>query len=159
MLRSVADAPNNLDFSPAGQALLETCEGLRLAAYRDVRGRWTIGYGHTGPEVVAGLTWTQEQAVVAMQEDTLWAARCVNANVKVVLNQNQFDALVSFTYNVGVGDFNKSTLLVLLNSGDYDGASEQFMRWVFAGTQVSDGLKNRREKEQALFNTPVQQAA
>lgn len=143
--------------------MIETFEVLRLTAYLDIRGRWTIGYGHTGPEVVSGLVWTPQQAIQDMQDDIMWASAAVHKNVTVVLNQNQFDALVSFTYNVGVNAFGPSkqngftgsTLLHLLNTGDYAGAANQFGKWIYAGHILSSGLINRRNKEQTLFELAV----
>ena len=144
--------PNdNLVLSPAGLIMLEGFEGLRLKAYPDVRGRLTIGYGHTGPEVVPGLVWTQQQAAVAEQEDVCWATRAVHDLVKVSLIQNQFDSLVTFTFNVGKEDFETSTLLHLLNVRDFAGAGQQFNRWIYAGDVISSGLVNRRKTESNMF--------
>jgi lysozyme len=146
--------PNDhLELSPSGLAFIQTNEGLRLNAYRDVRGIWTIGYGHTGPEVVTGLIWTAAQCALALEEDVLWAAKAVQDNVTVILNQNQFDALVSFVFNIGVGNFKGSTLLHVLNTGNYTGAALQFGKWIYAGTIISSGLINRRKKETLLFQT------
>lgn len=132
--------------------MLKGFESLRLKAYQDVRGVWTIGYGHTGPEVTAGLVWTQQQALQALQEDVSWAVKAVQDHVTIPLLQNQFDALVSFTFNVGAGAFEGSTLLVLLNEANFVGTSEQFAHWVYAGTMLSSGLVNRRKTEAAMFN-------
>ena len=132
--------------------MLKGFESLRLKAYLDVRGILTIGYGHTGPEVVQGLIWTQQQALQALQEDVSWAVNAVAKAVTVPLLQNQFDALVSFTFNVGAGAFEGSTLLHLLNAANFVGTSEQFAHWVYAGTMLSSGLVNRRKTEAAMFN-------
>jgi lysozyme len=148
--------PNDqLQFSPSGIALLETFEALRLQTYRDIRGIWTIGWGHTGPEVVPTLTWTRMQADTAQQEDVMYASKAVKELVSVKLNQNQFDALVCIVFNIGVNAFKTSTLLHLLNSGDYAGAAEQFGKWIYAGTVISSGLVNRRKAESNLFQTAV----
>ena len=145
--------PNaTLLLSPVGLAMLKGFEALRLAAYRDVRGVWTIGYGHTGPEVTAGLVWTQQQALQALQEDVSWAVNAVAKSVTVPLIQYQFDALVNFTFNVGAAAFEGSTLLHLLNAGDFVGAGQQFGHWVYAGSMLSSGLVNRRKAETAMFN-------
>jgi lysozyme len=147
--------PNaTLLLSPVGLAMLKGFEALRLKAYQDVRGVWTIGYGHTGPEVTAGLVWTQEQALQALQEDVSWAVNTVAKAVTVPLLQFQFDPLVTFTFNVGGAAFEGSTLLHLLNAGDFVGASKQFGHWVYAGTMLSSGLVNRRRTEAAMFNGP-----
>ena len=132
--------------------MLKGFESLRLKAYQDVRGVWTIGYGHTGPEVVQGLIWTQQQALQALQEDVSWAVNAVAKAVTVPLLQYQFDPLVTFTFNVGAGAFEESTLLHLLNTGDFVGAGEQFGKWIYAGTMLSSGLVNRRKTEAAMFN-------
>jgi lysozyme len=148
--------PNaQLKYSPVGLTLTQTFEGCRLTAYRDVRGVWTIGYGHTGPEVVPGLSWTQQQASQALEEDVMWASNAVQNAVQVILNQNQFDALVDFTFNVGIGAFQGSTLLHVLNNSDYVEAASQFGKWIYAGLVISSGLVNRRKAESNLFQTAV----
>jgi lysozyme len=145
--------PNaTLLLSPVGLAMLKGFENLRLEAYQDVRGVRTIGYGHVGPEVVAGLTWTPGQATVALGEDVSWAVKTVQDSVTVPLLQHQFDPLVSFTFNVGATAFIKSTLLHLLNTGDFVGTALQFGHWVYAGSLLSSGLANRRKVEAAMFN-------
>ena len=144
--------PNlNIQLSPTGLAMIQGFEGLRLQAYRDVVGVWTIGYGHTGLEVVAGLSWTAAQAAVALQEDVMWAMRAVQDNVQVALTQNQFDPLVSLVFNIGIGNFQKSTLVLLLNTGNYVGAGGQFGKWIYAGNVVSSGLVKRRQAEANMF--------
>jgi lysozyme len=148
--------PNDsLIVSPSGLIMMETFEALRLVGYPDIKGVPTIGYGHTGPEISIGLVWTQLQAVQAFQDDVMWATAAVHKDVTVVLNQNQFDALVSFTYNVGVNAFGGSTLLHLVNEGDFPGAAAQFGKWIYAGHIISSGLINRRKKETALFELAV----
>ena len=99
-------------------------EGLRLTAYKDGGGVWTIGYGHTGSDVREGLTIPLSEAERLLTRDLRVAEGHVNDAVKVKLTQNQFDALVSFTYNLGGGAFRSSTLLKLLNAGDYEWALE-----------------------------------
>ncbi|NUF16918.1 lysozyme [Acinetobacter lactucae] len=130
-------------------------EGLRLKAYDDGTGIWSIGYGTTrypdGSSVRKGDTCTLEQAKAYMQHDLKIFERAVNSAVKVPLNQNQFDALVSLTYNIGVGAFKKSTLLKKLNSGDYKEAANEFDVWVNAGGKRLSGLVRRRAMEKKLF--------
>ena len=130
-------------------------EGLELKAYDDGVGVWTIGYGTTiypnGAKVKKGDTCTLEQAKSYMTHDLKRFESAVCENVRVGLNQNQFDALVSLTYNIGIGAFTKSTLLKKLNAGDYKGAAAQFDVWVIAGGKRLDGLVKRRAKEKALF--------
>lgn len=126
-------------------------EGLRLEAYlptpNDV---WTIGYGHTHT-TKQGMKITEAQAEKFLYLDIAWAEEAVNTLVKVRLTQNQFDALVSFVFNVGAGAFSKSTLLRLLNAGDYEGAANQFLRWNKQKGKVLNGLTRRRQEEMELF--------
>ena len=116
-----------MKLSPNGVKLLHGSEACRLTAYQDVKGVWTIGWGHIGPSVCKGLTWTQAQADAQFAIDVSGAEHSVNAGVSAPISQNQFDALVDFTFNVGSGAFSGSTLLRLLNHRDYEGASEQFL--------------------------------
>jgi lysozyme len=140
-----------MNISNDGITLIEGFESLKLTAYQDSKGVWTIGYGHTGPDVYEGLTITEDQADALQQEDLNTAETCVNNDVTVDLQQCQFDALVSFTFNVGSGNEEHSTLLSLLNSGDYADAANQFTRWDQSGGQVVPGLLRRRKAEQAMF--------
>ena len=140
-----------MTYSQAGLSLTESFEGCKLSAYQDPKGVWTIGYGHTGPEVVLGLVWTLDQCQVALAKDILWAASVVNNHVRVSLDQRQFDALVDFTFNDGSGNFENSTLLKLVNSGDLAGADEEFGKWVESGGVVLSGLVRRRLAESTLF--------
>ena len=139
-----------MDYSKEGLSLTEGFEGCRLAAYTDSVGRWTIGYGHTH-NVLAGMTCTQEQAEIWLRMDIQFAAACVNSMVKVQLTQGEFDALVDFTYNLGVGSLKNSTLLKLLNAGDFHGAADEFEKWDKAGGVVLAGLLRRRKAEEAEF--------
>lgn len=138
-------------YSDRGFALTKGFEGLRLEAYRDVAGVWTIGYGHTGSGVTAGLVWTQEQAEAALAADLGWAVMCVNQHVSADLTQNQFDALVDFCFNVGPGAWLNSTLLRQVNLGNFERAAAQFLLWVKAGGQKVEGLVRRRQAERELF--------
>lgn len=134
-----------MKLSPDGSEILIMREGLRLKAYKDTKGIWTVGVGHTGPEVVEGLVITKEKAHELFQKDVTWAEDTVNT-VKVPLSQNQFDALVSFVFNVGAGAFKRSTMLKMLNVGDYAGAAKQFDRWV-----IPIEITSRRMSEKAQF--------
>lgn len=145
--------------SQNGVDLIKGFEGCRLTAYQDQVGVWTIGYGHTGPEVVPAFTITQDQAEGILKHDLIRFEDGVNNAVKVSLSQNQFDALVSFSYNLGLHTLQNSTLLKLLNSGDYDGAAGEFVKWDHAGGQVVAGLLHRRQAEQALFQQNDQDAS
>jgi len=142
---------NSLSYSATGLALTEQFEGLRLTAYQDSVGVWTIGYGHTGADVHPGLTITQQQAGNLLLKDVASAVASVNKLVTVALTQNQFDALVDFVFNAGAGNFSKSTLLRELNAGNVAAAAAQFPLWVHAGGVVLPGLVQRRKAEQALF--------
>lgn len=139
-----------------GVTVMHHFESCKLKAYPDPGSKngepWTIGRGHTGPEVKPGLVWTQAQADAAFLEDLRSFERDVGSLVKVPLTQGQFDALVSFAYNVGLASLNKSTLLRLLNAGDYAGAALQFRRWNKNDGQVMRGLTRRRAAEEGLFN-------
>jgi lysozyme len=139
-----------MSISPAGIALIQAHEGLRLTAYRDAGGVWTIGYGSTGG-VRRGMTITRDQAVLRLYHDLDTAESAVNSRVTVPLSQPQFDALVSLVFNIGGGAFRKSTLLQKLNAGDYAGAANEFNRWVKAKGRVLPGLVTRRAAERSLF--------
>jgi lysozyme len=141
--------------SSAGQQLIESFEGLKLTAYQDMVGVWTIGYGHTGADVRPGLSISAAQAEALLAADLGRFEQGVARLVTFLLNQHQFDALVSFSYNLGLGSLQNSTLLKLLNSGDVAGAAEQFLRWDKAGGVQVAGLLRRRQAERALFLTPV----
>lgn len=130
---------------------IEEYEGTKLKAYKDTGGVWTIATGHTGPEVCEGLTCTPTQATRWLREDLKEAEDAVNRLVKVPLTQGQFDALVSFVFNLGEGQFSKSTMLKKLNGGDYKGAAGEFGRWVFDAGKIQPGLVKRRYGEKARF--------
>jgi lysozyme len=134
----------------AGKALIQSFETCRFIAYQDQRGVWTIGWGHTAG-VQLGDACTQAQADLWFLADAQWACTAVMATIDVALTQNQFDALVSFTFNVGAGNEAHSTLIRLLNAGDTAGAADQFLVWNHIGGQVNAGLTRRREAERALF--------
>ena len=140
-----------MDISQNGINLIKNFEGLRLEAYQCSSGVWTIGYGHTGSDVYKGRKITLNEAETLLKQDLAVHCNNVSSLVKVKLNQNQFDALVSFEFNIGYGAFALSTLLKLLNAGDYTGAANQFDRWVYAGGKVLAGLEKRRKKEKELF--------
>lgn len=141
--------------SPAGRAFIGRHEGVRLAAYRDAAGVWTIGYGHTaaaGPPVpAAGLTITAAEADAILGRDLARFEAAVSRLVTVALSQGEFDALVSFAFNVGEGALGRSTLLRKLNAGDRAGAAAEFGRWNKAGGRVLAGLTRRRAEERAVF--------
>jgi lysozyme len=142
---------NFYSYDNQGLGLTEGFEGCRLVAYKDVAGVWTIGYGHTGADVVEGLVITQAQAVSLLVSDVAAAVACVNHAVVVPITQDEFDALVDFTFNAGRGAFLQSTLLRDLNAGDLQSAAAQFGLWVNAGGKPVSGLVRRREAEKELF--------
>lgn len=135
-----------------GINLIKKFEGLELKAYKDSVGILTIGYGHTHG-VKAGDVITGQQADTFLREDVQVAELAVTTNVKVKLTQGQFDALVSFIFNLGAGNFVKSTLLKKLNTGDYAGAADEFGKWVNAGGKPLPGLVKRRAAEKEMFST------
>jgi len=145
-------------YSPKGLALTEGFEGLRLMAYQDVAGVWTVGYGHTGIGVRPGLVITQAEAQILLQSDIAASAACVNSAVCMMINQSQFDALVDFCFNVGRGNFLQSTLLRKLNAGDFSGATEQFDAWIYAGGKAVSGLVRRRQAEARIFREMTPEA-
>lgn len=138
--------------SQNGINLIKQFEGCKLTAYKCPAGVWTIGYGHT-KGVKKGQKITKEQAVNFLQDDLKTFENGVKKAVKIDLNQNQFDSLVSFTYNVGLGAFRTSTLLKKLNNKDYTGAAAEFQRWNKANGKVLNGLIRRRTAEAKLFAT------
>lgn len=131
--------------SSTGLAALTTREGRRNIAYQDIRGIWTIGVGHTGPEVHSGLVWTDAQIEAVLALDVGWAEAEVNKYVIVPLTQNQFDALVSFTFNIGRTGFDHSSALRDFNYGVTKAANDLLM-W-----EQPPVLKGRRESERAQF--------
>jgi GH24 family phage-related lysozyme (muramidase)/LysM repeat protein len=136
--------------SQKGIDLIKSFEGLRTRAYRDPVGVWTIGYGHTGG-VKPGQVISRERAEQLLRADTAWAQAAVRRSVKVPLTQGQFDALTSFTFNLGAGALASSTLVKKLNARDYAGAQKEFGRWVHAGGEVLQGLVRRRAAEAKMF--------
>ncbi len=141
--------------------MLKSWEGLRLEAYVCQGGKWTIGYGHTGRAVKKGLKITEEIAEELLREDLIRFEQAVCQYTKVELTQEQFDCLVHFAFNVGIGSrrearqtkvgFRNSTLLDLLNKGHYDSVPKQLTRWVWAGGVKSMGLIRRRNAEIDLW--------
>jgi len=137
-------------YSGEGLDFTAVHEGLRTRAYQDSGGLWTCGYGHTtgvGPSTVCDETLARQW----LEFDIRVASSAVNRLVLVELTQNEFDALVDFTFNVGVNALQHSTLLDLLNGGDYQGAAQQFERWKFCKGAVVAGLLKRRQDESDLF--------
>lgn len=133
-------------------ALLHNEEGCVLKAYQDRAKVWTIGWGHTGPEVYDGLVWTQAQADAQFAADLEQRGSApVRASVAVPLTPGQFDALSSLVFNIGGGNFQGSTLLKRLNTSDWYGAGQEFAVWNHSGGTVDPVLVKRRARELWLF--------
>ena len=148
--------------SRAGIKALNDREGLDLSAYQDDADVWTIGYGHTAKWIKSGLVITQAKADQLFSNDIEWAQRAVINHVRVYLNQNQYDALVSFTFNIGETQFIESTLLRELNKKNYSAVAPQLMRWnkitvdrESGRKEELPGLTNRRTSEVAQWNSMV----
>lgn len=139
-----------------GLNLIKSFESLRLTAYPDPGtggDPWTIGYGHTGPDVTEGMTCDQDQADAWLQEDLQSAIDGVTKLVTSDINDNQFSALVSFAYNCGLGNLKTSTLLKDVNTSNFDAAAQEFLKWDHANGQVMPGLLRRRTAESNLFSS------
>jgi len=134
-----------------GIDLIKEFEGLHLTPYLCPSKIWTIGYGHTRT-VCEGQKITPEEAERLLTEDLSLFERAVSRLVTVPLSNNQFSALVCFAYNVGVGNFESSTLLKLLNRGWYEQVPAQLTRWTRAGGEILGGLARRRAAESRLWN-------
>jgi lysozyme len=141
-----------MKLSAAGEAFIKGYEKLRLVAYKPTpNDKWTYGWGHTGSEVVEGATVTAEQAEIDFQKDTAGAVWGVMRSTDVPLTQNQFDALVSFTFNVGVSAEAHSTLCARVNARDRSGIAAEWVKWDHQAGIVVPGLLARRMAELALF--------
>lgn len=138
-----------------GIELIKEFEGCRLTAYKCPAGVWTIGYGHTGTVdgklIGKGMTITAAKATELLKKDLAEFEAAVNGCVTAPITQNMFDALVSFSFNVGAGALRRSTLLRKLNAKDYEGAAAEFPLWNKSGGKVLNGLVRRRERERQLF--------
>ncbi|WP_295732044.1 glycoside hydrolase family protein [uncultured Bartonella sp.] len=141
--------------SQHGLDKLKQWEGLKTKAYQDSKGEWTIGYGHTAKAgsltPVKGMVITKEDAESLLLKDLTQYEAAVENNVNVKLNDNQFAALVSFAFNVGINAFKKSTLLKKLNKGNFDAVPTELMKWTKAGGKKIQGLVNRRRAEGYLW--------
>ena len=156
-----------MQISQAGLDLIKHFEGCVLEAYPDPKtggAPYTCGWGSTGPDVQKDTVWTQQLADARLVRDVGHFEAMANNAIQVPVTQGQFDALVSILFNVGPGSEDKdgilrlksgipSTLLRLLNARDYDGAADQFLRWVSPGSRVERGLIRRRTAEQMMFLT------
>ena len=136
----------NMSLSVQGFDLLGKREGKRSKAYRDSKGIWTIGIGHTGPEVHEGLVWTDAQVMEAYLKDAAWVSAAIAESVHVQLTQNQYDALFSFTFNVGGPGEEHSHLVGFINAGDFDAAAKAFDVW-----HIPAEVATRRNGEKFQF--------
>ena len=139
-----------MEISQEGLSLIKKFEGCELESYKCAAGVWTIGYGST-KGVEEGMEISQERADMLLLEDVEVFEEAVSKLVEVPLEQNQFDALVSWTFNLGSTNLQNSTLLKVLNNKDYEGVPAQIKRWNKAGGEVLQGLVRRREAEALLF--------
>jgi lysozyme len=139
-----------MKISEKGLSIIKKYEGLKLSAYKCPAGVWTIGFGHT-KTAKKGMVITYEQAIELLKSDVIYAENTVS-KTQIILTQNQFDALVSFVFNVGYDNFLKSTLLKLVKKDVFNPAiSHQFCRWVYGGGKVLPGLVKRRKDEAKLY--------
>lgn len=138
--------------SQSGIDFIKQFEGFESHRYQDVAGLWTIGYGHLITKEDADLLeLTEKEAEELLRKDLSNAEKAVNTFVKVPLTQSQFDALVSFTFNLGGKSLKDSTLLKFLNQMHYEEAADQFLRWIKAGGVPVSGLVRRRKAERLMF--------
>lgn len=147
-----------MKISQTGLELIKNFEGRRLDAYYDIAGILTIGYGSTGPHVRKGMRITEQEAEDLLLEDLKRFEEGVTDAVKVMITQNQFDALVSLSFNIGMGAFRSSTALKRLNRNNYTGCAEAMTWWnkatVDGQKREVAGLTRRREAEAVLFLKP-----
>jgi lysozyme len=141
----------NMKTSKDGLQLIKDFEGLELNAYKCAAGVWTIGYGHI-KGVQEGMSISEARANEMLNEELTEYENYINKGVTVPLSQCQFDAMVSWVYNLGNGNLSSSTLLKVLNSGDYAGVPAQMLRWNKAGGKVLAGLTRRRQAEADMFS-------
>lgn len=135
-------------------SLIRKWEGMRLGAYKDTGGVWTIGYGHTST-AKPGMVISKKKAEKLLREDISWVEDVINTEVKAPINQEQFDVLASFVYNIGGSQFRSSTLLRKLNAYDYEGVTEEFLRWKYDNGRMIQGLLNRRNDEAAKWEESI----
>ena len=139
-----------MKISENGKSLIKKFEGCELESYQDSVGVWTIGFGHT-KGVRQGQSITKDEALAMLDEELIEYEEYVEKLVEVPLNQDQFDALVCWVYNLGPTNLATSTLLYKLNKGQYDDVPSEIKRWNKAGGEVLKGLVRRREAEALLF--------
>jgi lysozyme len=158
----MANEGGTMNITPDGLALIKNFEGFRAHAYKDAVGIWTIGFGHTSragePHVLAGLTISRDEADAILERDVNTFAEGVRHSLRVPLTDEQFSALVSFAYNVGVGAFANSSVLAAVNRQDFSAVPRRLALWNKAGGRVLPGLVRRRAAEAELFARGTPQA-
>ena len=146
-----------MKINAAGLDLIKRWEGLRLTAYKDAVGIWTIGYGHTAeagpPAPKAGMKITEQEAEDILKRDLRHYERAVTKAISIAPTSNQFAAMTSLCFNIGPGNFAQSSVVRLLNAGKPREAADAFLLWNKAGGKVLKGLTARREDEKKLFLT------
>lgn len=141
-----------MDIGQKGEDLIKEFESCRLTAYRDQRGIWTCGWGATGPDISARTHWTQEQADARFDKDLEVRVKQLNTFLEEApTTQDQFDALLSLGYNIGMGALKGSTALRKHIVGDYEGAAKSILMWNKTNGQPNKGLTRRREAERKLY--------
>ena len=135
-----------MNISPQGLSLLMAREGKRNEVYRDTQGVLTVGYGHTGPDVMEGEIWTNERIEEAFAKDLQRFEDALNENITATVDQNQYDALVSWLYNVGTSWARSATLIARVNEGNRGGAAQEFDKW-----HIPPEITSRRNAEKAQF--------
>jgi lysozyme len=148
-------ANDHLEYDDTGLNLTETSEGDKLTAYFDGGHVITIGYGHTGPDVHPGLVITQAQAQALLKGDIVRTEIGVKKYVNVPITQDEYDACVDLAFNIGLGNFQRSTLLRDLNANNFDGAAAQFHVWNRVAGKINSGLSRRRLAEEELFSAGI----
>ena len=147
--------PSSGKTNASGLEIIKHFEGLRTTSYQDSVGVWTIGYGHTSmagpPSVGPNMTISTAEAEEILKRDLGVFEKAVSDATTRTPTSDQFSAMVSFTFNVGSSAFRDSTLLKKHNAGDFPGAADEFLRWVYAGGQKLPGLERRRQAERALY--------
>lgn len=140
-----------LDSILIAKKFITDSEGCKLTAYQDGGGVWTIGYGHTGPEVHAGLAWVQKQAEDALKDDLYNSYLAVRKYTSGTITDNQAASLISFTFNLGSHALATSTLLTKVKTNDLTGAAKEFIKWDHDNGKEVKGLLNRRLREALLY--------
>jgi lysozyme len=141
--------------SQKGINLIKQFEGCSFKPYKCAAGKWTIGYGHVLLKDEPHVKITQEYATLLLQHDLIKFEQGLNKLIKVTLTQNQFDAIISLVFNIGLGNFQASTLRAKLNRGEFELAAKQFDKWVYAAGKPLKGLIIRRLTERLLFESDI----